>query len=148
MVLTLVVPDEYSYVLAAVTSTFFVNTVHMFRTSKLRKASGIKYPNAYASDEQAKKDPAAYTFNCAQRAHNNYTENQTSLIGGALIAGLRYPVPAAVLAATWAAGRVVYLFGYTSSAGPSGRVAGGIFASLSDVVLKCMAAYTVYKMIV
>lgn len=53
-----------SFVLAAVTSTFFVNTLHMLRTSKFRKASGVKYPAAYATDEQAQKNPAAATFNC------------------------------------------------------------------------------------
>lgn len=53
-----------SYVLLAATSTFFVNTYHGLLTSRYRKASGIKYPTAYASAEQADKDPKAYTFNC------------------------------------------------------------------------------------
>lgn len=127
--------------MAAATSTFFVNTLHVFRTSKFRKASGVKYPAAYASAEEAAKNPLANTFNCgsffdldylsllltdafaAQRAHANFTENQTSFLGALLISGLHFPVAAAVLGGTWAAGRVVYLYGYTSSAGPSGRVA-------------------------
>lgn len=53
-----------SLVLAAATSTFFVNTLHVLRTSSLRKASGVKYPNAYASTELADKDKNAYAFNC------------------------------------------------------------------------------------
>ncbi len=33
-------------------------------TSSARKKSGIKYPNSYASAEQAEKDPKAFAFNC------------------------------------------------------------------------------------
>lgn len=53
-----------SYVLAVATSTFFINTFHSVLTSKARSKSGVKYPIAYASQEQAEKDPAAYLFNC------------------------------------------------------------------------------------
>jgi glutathione S-transferase len=38
----------------------------MFRTAKLRKASNIPYPNAYATHEQAEKDVNAYRFNCGK----------------------------------------------------------------------------------
>lgn len=57
----------------------------------------------------------------AQRAHANFTENHTPLLGALLIAGLRNPFAAAVLGATWSVGRVIYLYGYTSGAGPQGR---------------------------
>ncbi|KAJ6444191.1 MAPEG family protein [Purpureocillium lavendulum] len=150
-------------VLAAATATFFVNTIHATRTSKFRKASGVKYPNAYASAEQAEKDPSAYRFNCAQRAHANFTENHTSFLGALLVAGLRYPFPAAILGASWGLSRVIYLFGYTSSAGPKGREmyvahqrrlhchfnpftdvrsSGAVGSALSDIALKLTAAYT------
>lgn len=33
-------------------------------TGGRRKAAGIKYPIAYATVEQADKDPKAYAFNC------------------------------------------------------------------------------------
>ncbi|KJZ75665.1 hypothetical protein HIM_04822 [Hirsutella minnesotensis 3608] len=135
-------PDQYGLVLAAATSTFFVNTIHGIRTSKFRKASGVKYPNAYATAEHADKNNNAYLFNCAQRAHANFTENHTSFLGALLIAGLRYPFPAAILGGAWSVSRLVYLFGYTSSAGPGGRLAGSIGSSLSDVILKLTAAYT------
>jgi hypothetical protein len=55
-----------SYVLAAATSTFFINTLHMVRTSQFRKLSGLKYPIPYATTEQAEKDPSAYKFNCGK----------------------------------------------------------------------------------
>lgn len=93
----------------------------MVLTSKARKASGLKYPIAYASNELAEKDNAAYQFNCAQRAHANFTENQTSFLGALLISGLRFPVASAALGAGWALSRVLYAFGYTSGKGPAGR---------------------------
>jgi uncharacterized MAPEG superfamily protein len=57
----------------------------------------------------------------AQRAHANFTENQTSAVAAVLIAGLHFPVISAILGATWSFGRVLYLYGYTGSAGPKGR---------------------------
>ncbi|KAL7794994.1 ER glutathione S transferase [Trichoderma ceciliae] len=144
MPFTLVLPDSYGLVLAAATSTFFVNSIHMMRTSKFRKESKVAYPNAYASHEQAEKDPAAYKFNCAQRAHANFVENQPSALGALLIAGLNFPLASAILGATWAFGRVLYLYGYTGSAGPKGRGSGAFLAGAADVALKFMAAYTSY----
>lgn len=38
----------------AAASTFFLNTIHGFNTGKFRKAAGIAYPAAYASNEVAK----------------------------------------------------------------------------------------------
>lgn len=59
-------PPHHRYVLAAAAGSFFVNTLHASLTSKARKASGIKYPIAYASNEVADKDPKAYAFNCGE----------------------------------------------------------------------------------
>jgi glutathione S-transferase len=36
----------------------------MLLTSKARKASGLKYPIPYASNELAEKNELAYKFNC------------------------------------------------------------------------------------
>jgi glutathione S-transferase len=60
----IVLPSDYGYVLFAAASTYFVNFYHIILTSSARKASGIIYPAAYASNEQAEKDPKAYAFNC------------------------------------------------------------------------------------
>ncbi|KAH7152984.1 hypothetical protein EDB81DRAFT_790195 [Dactylonectria macrodidyma] len=135
------VPEQYGFVIAVATSTFFINTLHVQLTSKYRKASGLKYPIAYASNELAEKDPKAYQFNCAQRAHSNFTENQTSFLGALLVSGLHYPVAAATLGAGWALSRVVYALGYTSGQGPKGRLIGSIGSFLFDTILKFMAGY-------
>ncbi|KAK1968264.1 MAPEG family protein [Colletotrichum eremochloae] len=147
MSLTLEVPNKYGYVLLVAASTFFINTTHVLLTSKYRKASGLVYPAPYASNEQAAKDPKAYQFNCAQRAHANFTENQPSFLGALLISGLRFPVASAVLGAGWAISRIIYAFGYTSGAGPKGRTRGSIGSFIFDTVLKFTAVYTSISMI-
>jgi glutathione S-transferase len=63
-VLSIALPAEYGYVLLAAASTYFANFYHIVLTSKARKASGIKYPVAYAANEVADKDPKAFLFNC------------------------------------------------------------------------------------
>ncbi|KAF7558963.1 hypothetical protein G7046_g5197 [Stylonectria norvegica] len=140
MTLTIEFPENYGFVLVAATSTFFVNTLHQYLTSKYRKASGLKYPIPYASNEDAAKDPKAYQFNCAQRAHGNFTENHTSFLGALLISGLRFPVPAAVLGAGWVLSRTYYAVGYASG-GPAGRTRGSMGSFLFDTILKFTAAY-------
>ncbi|KAJ1329196.1 MAPEG family protein [Microdochium nivale] len=133
--LSLQLPAEYGYVLVAATSSIFVNLLHFVLTAGARKRSGIDYPNAYATPEQAAKNPAAYAFNCAQRAHANYTESITPFMGALLISGLSYPTYAAGLGITWTTGRVLYAIGYTSSAGPKGRVVGSAVSSLALIGL-------------
>ena len=56
--------EPSSYVLVASVATVAVNVYHHMLTAKHRRRSGVKYPNAYATDEQAAKDPKAYQFNC------------------------------------------------------------------------------------
>lgn len=64
MPLDIGLPDSYGLVLLVASSSFFVNTYHVFLTSAARKRSGLKYPIPYASTELAEKDPNAYQFNC------------------------------------------------------------------------------------
>ncbi|KAI8269012.1 hypothetical protein K4K61_001619, partial [Colletotrichum sp. SAR11_59] len=82
-----------------------------------------------------------------QRAHANFTENQPSFLGALLISGLRFPVASAAVGAGWALSRLIYAFGYTSAAGPAGRVRGSIGSFLTDTALKFMALYTSVAMI-
>jgi len=141
MPLTLYVPNEYGYVLLAGSSTFFVNFYQAYLVMKFRRASGIKYPNAYATLEQAEKDPKAFNFNCAQRAHGNFLETQPTVLGALLISGLRHPLVAAGLGAGWSASRVAYAVGYTSG-DPRGRLVGSYASSAISILLAFLAAYT------
>lgn len=63
----------------------------------------------------------------AQRAHGNFTESLTPLLGALAIAGLRFPLPAAIAGLGWSISRVAYAIGYVNS-GPKGR---GTYVSLS-----------------
>lgn len=140
------ISNDYGYVLLAAASTVFVNIWHGTQTVKARKASGIGYPNTYATAEQAEKNPAAYQLNCAQRAHANFTENLTPYLASMLIAGIRFPVPAAVMGAGWLVSRVVYTIGYTSN-GPKGRMTGSIGHYLCGLGLALTACYTSVQMV-
>jgi glutathione S-transferase len=53
-----------SYILAVASSTFLLNTYHFILSASTRKAGGVAYPAAYATDEQIAKNPKALTFNC------------------------------------------------------------------------------------
>ncbi|OBT68320.1 hypothetical protein VE03_02252 [Pseudogymnoascus sp. 23342-1-I1] len=121
--------QDYGYVILAAASTFILNTIHGFNTGKFRKAAGVAYPAPYASNEVAKDNDDAYRFNCAQRAHANYTENHTSVLASLLIAGVGFPRVAAGLGATWVVGRYLYMTGYSNLAhgrGGKGRYRGMI----------------------
>lgn len=112
------VPTEYGYVLLSAVSTFFVGTWLGTRVSSFRKAAKVPYPYEYASYEQIQTAPPAaskamYTFNCAQRGHQNFNEVHTSFLGALLISGLEYPRAAAVLGGLFSVGRVLYGWGYT-----------------------------------
>ncbi|KAI8942209.1 hypothetical protein NX059_000293 [Plenodomus lindquistii] len=130
MVAIIAIPDNYSYVLAACVSTFFVGTWHSMRVGGFRKAAKIPYPFEYASYEQVttaspSSKAAMLAFNSAQRAHQNFNENHVTALGAMLIAGLRYPVLSAVCGAVWSVNRVIYAVGYTNGTeGGKGRYYG------------------------
>lgn len=84
-----------SYVLLAATSTIILNQIHGINTGKYRKAAKVAYPGAYAPSSRT--DTEAFMFNCAQRAHANYIENQPSLLAALMLAGLKFPLSAAVM---------------------------------------------------
>jgi len=110
----------HSYVLLVASSTFLVNGYHIWLVGAARKPSGIKYPNAYATPEEAAKNPAAFKLNCAQRAHSNFLEQLTTTLATLLISGLKFPLTAAGIGAVWSLGRVIYARGYVKN-GPEGR---------------------------
>ncbi|KAI1112590.1 membrane-associated proteins in eicosanoid and glutathione metabolism [Nemania sp. NC0429] len=140
------VPKEYGYVLAVATSTIFINTYHKTLTYSARKASGIKYPNSFATPEQADKDPKAYKFNLAQRAHSNFTENHAPFVTALLIAGLGYPDFATYAGIAWVVGRFFYAFAYTKY-GPQARTTGYAVAHLGKIAVTVMAVLTSYRMV-
>jgi len=99
----------------------------------LRRPAGVAYPNAYATPQQMKATPAAYRFNCAQRAHVNLLENMAQAILCMLFSGLVHPRAATGLGGFWLACRVLYALGYVVGSGADekgkgkGRMIGGGF---------------------
>jgi len=120
---TITIDPNYGYVLLAATSTFFLNSIHTFNTGKYRKAAKVGYPAAYAPSSRTDVD--AFKFNCAQRAHANYIENQPSFVGALLLAGLKFPITAAVMGLGWSVSRYLYMVGYCNGTeGGKGRYRG------------------------
>ncbi|RYP55214.1 hypothetical protein DL769_010225 [Monosporascus sp. CRB-8-3] len=147
MSLTLELPAEYGYTIAVAATSLLLNTYHGYLTSRARRASGIPYPNSYATAEQAEKDPKAMVFNCTQRAHANYTENLTPFLGSLLISSLVFPRAGAALGGIWVLGRIWYAVGYTGSKGPKGRLPGYLMSTLSALSLSAMSIFTSVKLL-
>lgn len=139
---------SYSYVLATASASILLNYFHFFLTGGARKAAKVDYPNAYATHEDASKDPAKFAFNCAQRAHQNFLEQLPVFMGSMLIGGLKYPVAMSALGAVWIVGRVLYGLGYKNSSHNStgqGRYKGGV-ALLVQVPMTGLALWTGYQL--
>ncbi|KAK4502398.1 hypothetical protein PRZ48_005823 [Zasmidium cellare] len=115
----------------------------------LRLKGSMKQPKAYAdSNDFAAADPETkktlYLFNCAQRAHGNYVENQPSTAIALLLAGLRYPRLSALLGVGWMIGRVVFTLGYCrrDKENGSGRMLGFVLQFPFQLSLWGLAAWT------
>lgn len=103
-----------SYVVLSVASSFLVASWHGFRIGPFRKAAKCAYPIHYAVASPGKElTKAEYLFNCAQRAHGNFLEHYATFLVAVLIAGLKYPVAAAVSGFGWLVSRIAYAVGYT-----------------------------------
>lgn len=100
----------------------------------------------YATAVEASTSPEKYRFNCAQRAHANYTENLPGFLTTLLIGGVVHPKASAGLGAIWLAGRVTYALGYVNSKkeGGAGRYYGAFFY-IGQVGLFVTSGMTIYK---
>lgn len=74
------------------------------------------------------------TMASAQRAHYNFLESLTTVIVLLVVAGLFFPIVAAVCGFAIFIGRILYTIGYLKS-GPQGRLIGVIIIDLATVVL-------------
>jgi len=142
---TLTIDPNYGYVLLAAASTFLLNTIHSINTGAYRKAAKINYPAPYAPSSRT--DDEAHRFNCAQRAHANFIENQPSLLGALLLAGIRFPITAAVMGAGWSVSRYLYMTGYSQGGvGGKGRYR-GIYFWVFQLALLGLTGYSGVMMV-
>ena len=70
-----------------------------------------------------------YEFNSAQRAHYNFVEWIASTLLLIIVAGVYFPIPAAVLGLVIFIARLIYSLGYAMG-GPKGRTIGAL---LNDI---------------
>ncbi|RVX72517.1 hypothetical protein B0A52_03707 [Exophiala mesophila] len=126
---TITLPDGYGY--AAVIALGLVPALAFVQgmvVTNLRKAAGVPYPNPYATHQQAKENPAAHKFNCAQRAHANLLENMSQTMAFVLFSALEYPNAAKYLGLGWVVARALYAYGYINDKKTGkGRYLGGWF---------------------
>ncbi|KAK5452236.1 hypothetical protein LTS15_007302 [Exophiala xenobiotica] len=143
------VPENYGYVvLVALGLTPVLAFAQGNVVTSLRKAAGVPYPNPYATPQQAKEKPAAYKFNCAQRAHANLLENMPQTMMYMLFAGLEYPTTTAALGAGWLFFRAMYAYGYIQGekenggsrlyGAPGWLIQGGLWALCISTALKML----------
>ena len=59
-------PEHYGWVIASGAFCGVALTITGTLAGLKRKSNGVKYPNLYASDITAEKDPKAAAFNCAR----------------------------------------------------------------------------------
>ncbi|KAL7272395.1 hypothetical protein RUND412_004803 [Rhizina undulata] len=143
----ILIPTEYGYVLSTIAASAFVAQWHGFLVGGARKAAQVPYPNAYASHEEATKDPLKFRFNCTQRAHQNFLENYPVFLATMLITGLKYPILATSLGSVWLVGRVAYALGYRASSPESGGTGRykGVFFMLGHMGLMFSSAYVSWQ---
>ncbi|KAF2228904.1 membrane-associated proteins in eicosanoid and glutathione metabolism [Viridothelium virens] len=144
---TITVPKDYGYVLLSAALTPLLASWLSFRVPPYRSRAKVAMPQVYAEHSQiAAAEPAQqkamYLYNCAQRAHGNFVENQPSLLISLLIAGLRWPLVSAGLGAAWSVSRVLYSVGYTDETKErgSGRYVGLWWIPVQSVLF-LMAAW-------
>jgi len=139
------IDPSYGWVLLAAASTFFLNSYHSINTGNYRKKAKVNYPAAYAPSDRTDED--ANRFNCAQRAHANFVENQPSAVGALLLAGLRFPITSALMGLGWTVSRYLYMVGYSKGGvGGKGRY-NGIYFWFFQAGLAFLAVYNGVAMI-
>ncbi|KAJ7057136.1 hypothetical protein C8F01DRAFT_1153533 [Mycena amicta] len=146
--MSIVVPQGFSYVAAALVSTLFLLYGQSSAVSKYRKTSGVEYPRLYAEKAEMDANPAALKFNCVQRAHQNTLENISQIYMMTVVLGLTRPKLAAAALASWTVSRVFYTIGYASG-DPKKRnsVVGGIPYVFGFFTLLFGSMYSAYELV-
>ncbi|KAE8624546.1 hypothetical protein XENTR_v10005982 [Xenopus tropicalis] len=98
-----VLPSNFAYVIFTYIYSVFMIMYLSMKVMGARKKYGVKYPEMYSKDQM---------FNCVQRAHQNTMEVYPVWVIFQLIAGLAFPLAAAVLGAIWVTSRFSYAWGY------------------------------------
>ncbi|KAJ7605116.1 hypothetical protein DFH06DRAFT_261023 [Mycena polygramma] len=145
---TIIVPSGISYVAAALTSTIFLLTAQTITVTSHRTRAGIEYPKLYADAQEMAASPAAFVFNCAQRAHQNTVENIGMIYMMTALVATQYPVVAASALGMWVVSRAAYTIGYVGW-GPESRnnLVNRMFFVPGMATLVLGSVYTSYRLL-
>jgi len=110
-------PCGYGFVLLTGVGSVALNMYFASRVMKARKEYGVEYPTMYSATEQK--------FNCIQRGHQNYLEQQPQFLFLLLAGGLGCPRAATIGGCVYLAGRLLYFHGYATG-DPSKRMRGAV----------------------
>lgn len=139
-------PSDYKYVIASLSLFPVLNVLFDATVIRARRAAKVPLPLMFAPEEEAAKDPLKYKFNCTQKSALNFVEHSAPALAASLCAGVYFPRTTALLTTVFAAGRVVYHFGY-SSGDPEKRKQGG-FAALSYMAMAVIGLTCSIKFVV
>lgn len=141
--LSIDVPDEYGYVLFTVGVLPSITAFVMGGKVMLaRKKFKVGYPNLYAVPGHHEK---ADEFNRVQRGHQSMFESLSDFRANSLIAGLKFPVPVAILGVVYCLGNYLYQAGYSDTSlhvSKARHLKGGPLKFLSSMILMGLSGYT------
>ncbi|KAI0796355.1 membrane-associated proteins in eicosanoid and glutathione metabolism [Irpex lacteus] len=112
--IAIVVPRGYSYVVAAVVSTFWLT---FFKGGTLVGAgadAGIEWPQTYADKAEAAASEKAHIFNCTRDAYKDMMEALPQVYTSTLLVGLKYPIFAASACGLWSFSRIFWFIARSS----------------------------------
>lgn len=140
---------DFRYVLAASALLPAVGFFHSLNTLYWRIKSKTNFPLLFADESvkvDYKIDVAKKRFNCAQKAHLQFTENVNLTLVAGWITGVCYPREAAGLITVWAVSRFFYMLAY-STGEPKRRFPPNFFNLASQIALIVSAIVTSIKAI-
>ncbi|TFK56565.1 membrane-associated proteins in eicosanoid and glutathione metabolism [Heliocybe sulcata] len=142
---TLVVPQGFQYVEAAIFSIVPLLFWQSYKVGFARRDAKIPYPQPYAEKAEAAASKEAHRFNCLQRAHLNTVEALPIILISTLVVGLRRPILAASLCGLWTFARVLYTIGYSTGEPEKRNTTGGALHYIAQFGLVLSGIYAVVE---
>ncbi len=133
--MSLPLQPAHGYVIVVAAAISMHCYVQGFYVGGLRKKYSLEYPDSGSGRLSTKlSDAQWHTFNCAQRAHQNYLESLPFVLITLVLASIQFPLFAASAGVGVLVGRQFYCSGYRAN-GPQGRSLGAGINGLSQMSL-------------
>ncbi|KAI0796374.1 hypothetical protein BC629DRAFT_1592598 [Irpex lacteus] len=146
--IAIVIPRGYSYVVAAVVSTFWLTFLKSGQVEIARKQANIKWPQPYADKAEAAASENAHIFNCTQEAYRDVMEALPQVYLSTLLVGLKYPIFAASACGLWSLGRIFHFLACTSGDSKKRKNAVSVLGNISMTfgLLLGGSSYVAYRL--